>query len=120
VAERSKAPVVLRVINPLSTQLKGYQPKIKQPGCLSRLITPINNLGCKRYGLQPKNQKICNLGPFIVYILFIRLKAQKELISKAAYIKLRALRLLTIKTFIMTKLNDAKFLNFLHFSAFRV
>ncbi len=33
-------PVVLWVSNPLSTQLKGYQPKIKEPGCLSRLITP--------------------------------------------------------------------------------
>ena len=36
------------------------------------------------------------------------------------FIKLRALRLLAIKTFIMTKLNDAKFLNFLHFKEFNL
>jgi hypothetical protein len=55
--------IVLWVINPLSTQLKGYQPKIKQPGCLSRLITPWVNNPNKRPGLlkirvttqKPKN-----------------------------------------------------------------
>ena len=55
--------LVLWVINPISTQLKGYQPKIKQPGCLSRLITPWVNNPNKQPGLlkirvttqKPKN-----------------------------------------------------------------
>jgi hypothetical protein len=60
------AQIVLWVINPLSTQLKGYQPKIKQPGCLSRLITPWVNNPNKQPGLfkirvnNPKMEKFVN------------------------------------------------------------
>ncbi len=56
--------VVLWVINPLSTQLNGYQPKIKQPGCLSRLKTPGANNPNKKPGLFKKRvttQKKINL-----------------------------------------------------------
>ena len=73
---------MLWVINPLSTQLKGYQPKIKQPGCLSRLITPWVNNPNKQPGLfkirvTTQKQKNLLIKYFIVYILFIIfLKAQ--------------------------------------------
>ena len=56
--------LVLWVINPLSTQLKGYQPKIKQPGCISRLITPRVNTLNKQPGLfkiRVTTQKWINL-----------------------------------------------------------
>jgi len=90
--------IVLWVINPLSTQLKGHQTKNKKPGCLSRLITPrVNNpnsLGClKNTGYNPKMDKFVNCVLVLIFNLSVSNRRKKfSQIERMALISLKISR----------------------------